>query len=110
VYEHPQTEFVAGFVGVSNVLERDRRRITIRPEKIRMTNEGTGEGEAGTIREVVYVGMVTRYVVDLDAGGELTVVQQNLEASSQEALSQKGKRVRLSWRPEHTTEIKEEGT
>jgi putative spermidine/putrescine transport system ATP-binding protein len=51
--------------------------------------------------------MVTRYVVDLDAGGELVVVKQNLETSSQEALSEKGKSVRLSWRPEHTYEIKE---
>ena len=110
VYERPVSEFVAGFVGVSNVVERDGRRITIRPEKIRMTDEATGDGEAGAIREVVYVGMVTRYVVDLDAGGELVVVRQNLETSSQEALSEQGKRVRLSWRPEHTYEIKEEGT
>jgi putative spermidine/putrescine transport system ATP-binding protein len=110
VYEHPQTEFVAGFVGVSNVLERDGRRFTIRPEKIRMTDEGAGAGEPGAIREVVYVGMVTRYVVDLDSGGELVVVRQNLETSSQEALSEQGKRVRLSWRPEHTYEIEKEGT
>jgi putative spermidine/putrescine transport system ATP-binding protein len=107
VYEHPQTEFVAGFVGVSNILERDGRTITIRPEKIRMTDEGSGEGEPGAVREVVYVGMVTRFVVDLDAGGQLVVVRQNLETSSQEALSEQGKRVRLSWRPEHTYEIKE---
>jgi putative spermidine/putrescine transport system ATP-binding protein len=110
VYEHPQTEFVAGFVGVSNILERDGRRITIRPEKIRMAADGAGEGEPGTIREVVYVGMVTRFIVDLDAGGQLVVVRQNLETSSQEALSEQGKRVRLSWRPEHTYEIKKEGT
>jgi putative spermidine/putrescine transport system ATP-binding protein len=110
VYEHPQTEFVAGFVGVSNVLERDGRRFTIRPEKIRMADEGAGEGELGTVREVVYVGMVTRYVVDLDTGGELVVVRQNLETSSQEALAEQGKRVRLSWRPEHTYEIEKEGT
>ena len=110
VYEHPQTEFVAGFVGVSNILERHERRITIRPEKIRMSDEATGEGEAGTVREVVYVGMVTRFIVDLDGGGELVVVRQNLETSSQDALSEQGKRVRLSWRPEHTYEIKEEGT
>jgi putative spermidine/putrescine transport system ATP-binding protein len=111
VYERPQTEFVAGFVGVSNILERDGRRITIRPEKIRMSDDGAGSsGEAGTVREVVYVGMVTRFVVDLDGGGELVVVRQNLETSSQEALSEQGKRVRLSWRPEHTYEIKEEGT
>jgi putative spermidine/putrescine transport system ATP-binding protein len=112
VYEHPHTEFVAGFVGVSNVVEREGRRITIRPEKIRMTEESGGTGEAGTVREVVYVGMVTRYVVALDAGGELVVVRQNLETSSQEALSEQGKRVRLSWRPEHTFEIgvEKEGT
>jgi putative spermidine/putrescine transport system ATP-binding protein len=110
VYEHPQTEFVAGFVGVSNVLERDGRRFTIRPEKIRMTDHGDGEGEPGVVREVVYVGMVTRYVVDLDDGGELVVVRQNLETSSQEALSEQGRRVRLSWRPEHTYEIGKEGT
>jgi putative spermidine/putrescine transport system ATP-binding protein len=110
VYEHPQTEFVAGFVGVSNILDRDDRRITIRPEKIRMGDESGDDGEAGTVREVVYVGMVTRFVVDLDAGGELVVVRQNLETSSQEALSEQGKRVRLSWRPEHTYEIQKEGT
>jgi putative spermidine/putrescine transport system ATP-binding protein len=110
VYEHPQTEFVAGFVGVSNVLERDGRRFTIRPEKILMVDAGAGDGEAGTVREVVYVGMVTRYVVDLDTGGELVVVSQNLETSSQEALAEQGKRVRLSWRPEHTYEIQKEGT
>ena len=31
VYEHPASEFIAGFVGVSNVLERDGRRFTVRP-------------------------------------------------------------------------------
>ncbi len=108
VYEHPQTEFVAGFVGVSNVLDRDGRRFTIRPEKIRMTP--AGEGEPGTIREVVYVGGFTRYLVDLDAGGELVVVRQNLETSSQDALEERGKRVRLSWRPEHTYDIGRERT
>ncbi len=106
VYEHPETEFVAGFVGISNVLERDGRRITIRPEKIRIGDDG--DGEPGVIRDVVYVGSVNRYVVDLDAGGELVVVQQNLETSSEHALEARGRRVRLSWRPEHTYEITSE--
>ncbi len=110
VYEHPQTEFVAGFVGVSNVLERDGRRITIRPEKIHiLDDDGTAEGEPGVVREVVYVGMVTRYIVDLDSGGELVVVRQNLETSSQQAVEDRGKRVRLQWKPEHTYEIPKEG-
>jgi putative spermidine/putrescine transport system ATP-binding protein len=130
VYEHPETEFVAGFVGVSNVLERDGTRFTIRPEKIRMRDEGSpgresgvgstepprsggagfaGAGaETGRVRDVVYVGMVTRYVVELDAGGELTVVSQNLETTSAEALEARGRRVSLDWRPEHTYELGKE--
>ena len=107
VYEHPATEFVAGFVGISNVLERDGRRFTIRPEKIRMLDESQrvedgAETETGTIDEVVYIGAVTRYVVGLDAGGMLSVVRQNLETSSQEALEEQGRRVLLAWRPENT--------
>jgi putative spermidine/putrescine transport system ATP-binding protein len=105
VYERPATEFVAGFVGVSNVLERDGKKFTVRPEKIRMHFDEAGDGELGRIRDVVYVGMFTRYVVQLDSGGELSVVRQNLEASSQEALESKGRRVRLEWRREHMYEI-----
>ena len=109
VYERPATEFVAGFVGVSNVLERDGKKFTVRPEKIRMHFDEAGDGELGRIRDVVYVGMFTRYVVALDSGGELTVVKQNLETSSQEALESRGRRVRLEWRPEHTFEIQRGG-
>jgi putative spermidine/putrescine transport system ATP-binding protein len=110
VYEHPATEFVAGFVGVSNVLERSGERFTVRPEKLHVRNEEDDavaglDFETGTIRDVVYVGMVTRYVVELDRGGELIVVRQNLETSSQEALEERGRRVRLEWRPEHTYRI-----
>jgi putative spermidine/putrescine transport system ATP-binding protein len=109
VYERPATEFVAGFVGVSNVLERDGKKFTVRPEKIRMHFDEAGDGEPGRIRDVVYVGMFTRYVVELDSGGELTVVKQNLETSSHEALESRGRRVRLEWRPEHTFEIQRGG-
>jgi putative spermidine/putrescine transport system ATP-binding protein len=109
VYEHPATEFVAGFVGVSNMLVRDGRRFTVRPEKIHMHFDGAAGGEPGRVRNVVYVGMFTRYVVELDSGGELTVVRQNLETSSSEALESRGRRVRLEWRPEHTYEIEPGG-
>lgn len=107
VYEHPATEFVAGFVGISNVLERGGRRFTVRPEKIQMHFDADhgGGGEPGQIRDVVYVGMFTRYIVELDSGGELTVVRQNLETSSAEAVESRGRRVRLEWRPEHTYEL-----
>jgi putative spermidine/putrescine transport system ATP-binding protein len=115
VYEHPGSEFIAGFVGVSNLLERDGRRFTVRPEKIRMLGGDDAHAagtsvEAGRIREVVYAGASTRYLVDLDDGGALTVVTQNLETSSAQALEARGRRIRLEWRPEHTYEVESENT
>jgi len=106
VYERPANTFVAGFVGVSNLLERDGRRFTIRPEKVTLDPEGEGlHVEDGRVRDVAYAGMVTRYLVELDAGGELQVVRQNLETTSADALEQKGRRVRIGWREEHTFAI-----
>ncbi len=110
VYERPATGFVAGFVGVSNVLEGPVARaitgedhaITVRPEKIAMLDPGAPVGPdqcsaTGHVREVVYLGAMTRYVVALDGGGELVVLQQNLATSSMEALQVRGKQVRLVW-------------
>jgi putative spermidine/putrescine transport system ATP-binding protein len=114
VYERPESAFVAGFVGVSNELERDGRRYSVRPEKIHMSDAGSTpasgmHAETGRIRDVVYAGMVTRFVVELDRGGELQVVRQNLESSSAEALDAKGRAVLLEWRPEHQLEIEQAG-
>jgi putative spermidine/putrescine transport system ATP-binding protein len=61
--------------------------------------------EGGQIRDVAYIGAVTRFIVDLDGGGEIQVVRQNLEMSSQEALEQRGRRVRVAWRGEHAYAI-----
>jgi putative spermidine/putrescine transport system ATP-binding protein len=105
IYERPQTEFVAGFVGTSNILERDGRRFSVRPEKIHMRDDDGGSGEPGVIDLVEYLGIFTRYIIELDAGGRLVVVRQNLETTSEDALQAKGRRVRLEWRPEHTFDI-----
>ena len=108
VYERPANEFVAAFVGISNLLDRDGRRFTIRPEKIRLLGEGelAGPGdhvERGTIREVVYAGMVTRYMVDLAQGGEVVVVRQNV--SGPEPAERAGQPAAVAWNPGHTFEI-----
>ena len=112
VYERPETEFVAGFVGTSNLLEREGRRFTVRPEKIQIVGEDEAAEpgaavESGRIDAVVYAGMVTRYVVALDRGGQVVVVEQNLERSSAEALREQGRRVQVAWRPENTVDIAE---
>jgi putative spermidine/putrescine transport system ATP-binding protein len=110
VYERPATEFVAGFVGTSNILDRNGRRFSVRPEKIRLVEEDRRDGEPGQIADVVYLGAATRYIVRLDEGGELVVLRQNLESSSAAALEQKGRRVRLTWRPEHEFPIQDPPT
>jgi putative spermidine/putrescine transport system ATP-binding protein len=102
VYERPRTEFVAGFIGISNLIERSGRQITVRPEKIRLLagDEQAAAGavvETGQIRDVVYVGVLTRYVVALDAGGELVVARQNDEEPDL-AAGLEGTRVRIAWR------------
>jgi putative spermidine/putrescine transport system ATP-binding protein len=110
VYEHPASEFVAGFVGVSNLLERGGRRFTVRPEKIRILGAEQhpppgDESEPGVVRDVVYVGAVTRYVVELDGGGTLTVVVQNVDGFSGRTADEQGRRVVLAWRTENTFTI-----
>ena len=120
VYERPATGFVAGFVGVSNVLDGevakqiagDAHAFTIRPEKIAMREPDAAVGPddcsaSGHVREVVYLGAITRYIVLLDAGGELVVMQQNLSTSSMEALQVQGKQVRLVWERKNNRPVEE---
>jgi len=112
VYEHPQSEFIAGFVGVSNVIERDGRRYTVRPEKINILLDGElpqagSHVERGVVHDVQYVGPVTRYHVRLESGGELQVLAQNLEEGSSDVLEARGRTVSLEWRPEQESVISE---
>ena len=107
IYENPVNEFVAGFVGTSNLIERDGRSYTVRPEKIRLLaeHEADAADAAGIVREVAYLGSVTRYVVELESGETLVVVRQNLDMSASSALEQRGRRVRLAWRREDESEL-----
>ncbi|MGA5192796.1 ABC transporter ATP-binding protein [Streptomyces exfoliatus] len=119
IYERPATPFVAGFVGTSNLLSGDTARrlvgapgtYSIRPEKIRVLDGGTPPGDpglttaAGTVAEVVYLGDSTRFLVDLDGGGRLTALQQNLETSSADLAAFRGARVDLRWQPHHAVRV-----
>jgi putative spermidine/putrescine transport system ATP-binding protein len=111
VYERPANSFVADFVGVSNVLERDGRRYTIRPEKIRLLEDGAQDNglhvERGRVREIAYAGMLTRYWVQLTEGGELQVVRQNLEGYPEDD-ERRGAEITIGWRTEHMVPITEE--
>ena len=120
LYERPATAFVAGFVGTSNLLRGEAARaligtdglFTVRPEKIGLAERGAQVaddemGADGTIRNVVYLGPDTRYIVALDVGSDLVVTQQNLNTSSMEVLAAQGQPVRLVWKRQHVLRVQE---
>jgi putative spermidine/putrescine transport system ATP-binding protein len=110
VYERPATEFVAGFVGTSNLIKGETAQrllgspqlVAIRPEKIHICTPGEAVdagmvSAGGVVREVIYLGMHSKYVIGLDEGDELTVVQQNLAASATDVYAVRGNRVQVAW-------------
>jgi putative spermidine/putrescine transport system ATP-binding protein len=110
LYEHPANEFVAGFVGISNVIERDGERLTIRPEKIELLDPAAPtnglHSERGRVVEIAYAGMVTRFTVALEQGGTLQLIKQNVGAAAGDPAPGQGTEVLVGWRPEHAAAVR----
>ena len=133
LYERPKTAFVAGFLGVSNLLEgvvvgEDRVKLSdgtlvhvphealadktgtvqigVRPEKLRV---GGGEANSlsGSVSQSAYIGVSTQYILDTPAG-PVTVYVQNDRPGPQVST---GESLTLSWSPESTFVVHaQEGT
>ncbi len=114
MYEHPATPFVAGFVGVSNLISGEMAqaltgstgRFAIRPEKIRIapadrTPDPGTYTMMGKVRDVVYLGLYTRFLVEVEGGADMVVVEQNLKTTSMDVLNSRGQAVCLSWAKDH---------
>ncbi len=128
IYERPLTEFVAGFIGVSNVIEgviesvsdgyssvrignatinvgsaglqkSARVRLLVRPEKISLSTEASHQGLVGEIESAVYLGESTQLRVSLGDGQALTVLEQN-RLAFQSTEARIGQRVFLHWEPD----------
>ncbi|MGH2905980.1 MAG: ABC transporter ATP-binding protein [Solirubrobacterales bacterium] len=138
IYDRPESSFVAGFVGVSNLLELpvaaiagdvahltlgtgdkieaplagqtlavgDTAIVTVRPERISLQAGDPAQNDRcharGTVRESMFAGPTTRFVVDLDGGGELMVLRQNADTSFKDAEALKGAAVTLNWSRAYT--------
>jgi spermidine/putrescine transport system ATP-binding protein len=122
LYETPRTAFVAGFLGVSNLIQGEAKdgavvtasglrlhaaglngasgpvAIGVRPEKIHV-NGSEANKIPGRILESAYIGVATQYVVETDAG-RLMVFAQNTETSSEPIGP--GSSVTLTFNPEST--------
>jgi spermidine/putrescine transport system ATP-binding protein len=135
IYEHPTTRFVADFIGETNFLEGAVSEVTgslisvlvdgevpiqatsdtsvrpgqavavvIRPEKFHLAEEG---GMAkGTVKEVIYIGTDTRYIVQLTARTEVVIREQNIDPSRMGSLRE-GDEVGIDWNPAHALVLTE---
>jgi spermidine/putrescine transport system ATP-binding protein len=130
LYERPATAFVAGFLGVSNLLpgtvegpdairlegggvvraasngRTGRVAAGVRPEKITI-GAGGGENElTGTVAETAYIGVATQVVVRTQAG-TVQVFAQNVDAGG--SVPAPGSDVTLTWSPEATFVVDQGG-
>jgi spermidine/putrescine transport system ATP-binding protein len=131
LYEHPATAFVAGFLGVSNLLpgridgpgaiQLDDGTVVrasvngrtgevaagVRPEKITIGAGGGANELAGTVAETAYIGVATQVVVRTSAG-TVQVFAQNMDAGGR--VPAPGTNVVLSWAPESTFVVDRDGS
>jgi putative spermidine/putrescine transport system ATP-binding protein len=118
IYERPGSQFVAGFVGTSNLLEGAVAQallgragtFVVRPEKLELARgprqarpDDREVAADGTLAEVVYAGALTRYLVDLDAGARVTAVLPN--HSRADDVAARGERVHVSFARRHCLEL-----
>ena len=123
LYERPATAYVAGFLGISNLLPAtvegpDAVRLEdgtvvraqvngqagdvaagVRPEKITIGAGGGANELPGTIAETAYIGVATQVVVRTSAG-TVQVFAQNIDSGGR--VPPPGSNVMLSWSPEST--------
>jgi spermidine/putrescine transport system ATP-binding protein len=129
VYERPSKPFVAGFIGISNLMEGVAEaggvrlangilcpaplpegvadgtpvHLSVRPEKIVL--DPTGDGMIalpGKVAERVYVGTATQVIVELDGGARIVALEQNTERARADDRWELGLDVTVGWLPEHS--------
>jgi spermidine/putrescine transport system ATP-binding protein len=131
VYERPQTRFAASFLGDANfftgavteggiavagglIRTADRLpavgtevTVAVRPEKVRLRRLGSPEATdnslAARLKEIVYAGAVSTFILEDSSGEEVKLLTQNHEA----AAAAPGDSVMLVWSPAHTVLITE---
>ena len=131
VYDRPATSFVAGFIGVSNLMPGvirkggangeleldsgvtittdvngfapgDRCHAVVRPEKLAIGSGGRGEPSVeGLVESSLYLGTSTQLIVLLNDGVRMTVLVPNTDEAERQRLPGGGASVKLSWAPEH---------
>jgi spermidine/putrescine transport system ATP-binding protein len=137
VYDRPETTFVAGFIGVSNLMPGtirktgadgeveldggvkvgtsvngfsvgERCHAVVRPEKLTIGSGGGGEPSVeGLVESSLYLGTSTQLIVQLPGDVRMTVLVPNADEAERQRLPGGGAKVKLSWIPDHMHVVKE---
>jgi len=110
IYEHPETSFVAGFVGITNLFSGERAQklvgrqgvFTLRPEHVDISSTSVGGFKSGTILSIQYLGAESRIYCEVAGFG--TVVATN--SSEKVADLRSGQEVWFGWKPSDLFELK----
>jgi len=100
IYDAPNSEFVAGFVGISNLLHREGKVISIRPEKIKLGTSGdrTAPGE---VVSVMFLGALTR--INVAIGSDiLTILAEN---DGTQEFPNEGEKIEVSWNSKYEFQV-----
>jgi spermidine/putrescine transport system ATP-binding protein len=128
IYERPANAFVAGFIGISNLLSGEvedhgvrlktgqvipaaldggiaageKVFLCVRPEKLRLGPKVDGQVSVdGTVVETVYLGTATQYMVELAPGLRLVAIENNVHTATSDRRLARGSKVSVGWLPEH---------
>jgi spermidine/putrescine transport system ATP-binding protein len=128
IYERPANAFVAGFIGISNLLSGEVQDhgvrlktgqvipatidagiaagenvfVCVRPEKLRLGPKVDGQVSVeGTVVETVYLGTATQYMVELAPGLRLVAIENNVHTATSDRRLARGSKVSIGWLPEH---------
>jgi ABC-type Fe3+/spermidine/putrescine transport system ATPase subunit len=121
VYERPETPFVAGFIGVSNLIPAEQvpgsqngkgSYACVRPEKLRIEDPSAPStadhpSVEGQIESTLYLGTATQLIVRVADDVPMTVLVPNADEAERQRLPGAGSTVRLAWSPDHMHLVKE---
>ena len=100
IYDAPNSEFVAGFVGISNLLHREGKVISIRPEKIKLGAMGDRTAPSEVV-SVMFLGALTR--INVAIGSDiLTILAEN---DGTQDFPEVGEKIEVSWNSKYEFQV-----
>ena len=93
IYENPNSQFVAEFVGISNLIHRDGKVYSVRPEKIKL-GAGFSRVHSAKVSGVSFLGPLTRVEARLNSSDLLTLMLINDGVSQ---MPKVGEEIEISW-------------